>query len=98
MKDSGLIDEKIIVKMQTDIALLKQSYEKIVEPTLRDINTKLDNLSYVTQVEFEEHKVDVDRRFRDSLKRTWLQNTLSAIAGAVLTLLATYFIKDLLNK
>lgn len=98
MKDSQFIDEKIIVRMQTDIALLKQSYEKIVEPTLRDINTKLDNLSYVTHGEFEEHRADIDQRFKEVRKRTWVQNTLSAIAGAVLTLLATYFIKDLLNK
>lgn len=87
-----------LAKLQTDVALLKQFNEKVVEPTLRDINTKLDNLSYVTQAEFEEHKSDIDQRFKEAKKRTWLQNTLSAIAGAVLTLLATYFIKDLLNK
>ena len=90
--------EPDLVQLQTDVALLKQFNEKFVEPSLKRIDAKLDSLSYVTVDDFEEHKSDVNRRFKELAKKTWLQNTLSAIAGAVLTLLATYFVKDLLNK
>lgn len=90
--------EPDLAQLQTDVALLKQFNEKFVEPSLKRIDAKLDSLSYVTVDDFEEHKSDMNRRFKELSKKTWLQNTLSAIAGAVLTLLATYFVKDLLNK
>lgn len=94
-----------LAKLQTDIALLKQFNADVVRPSLEDlkdtqrqIQEALEKLDYISRSEFHEHKVEIDRRFKEARKRTWLQNTLSAIAGAVLTLLATYFIKDLLNK
>lgn len=87
-----------LAKLQTDVALLKQFNEKVVEPTLRDINAKLDNLSYVTQAEFEEHKIEINQRFKETRKRTWVQNTVSAIFGAILTIIVTYIIRDVFNR
>ena len=94
-----------LAKLQTDIALLKQFNADVVRPSLEDlketqkqIQEALEKLDYVSRNEFSEYKLEVEQRFKESRKRTWLQNTLSAIAGAVLTMLATYFIKDLLNK
>lgn len=51
---------------------------------------------YVTRQEFEEFRTETDKRFNETKRRTWLQNTLSA--GAVLTLVATYAISEILNK
>lgn len=90
--------EPDLAQLQIDVALLKQSYDKVVEPTLKRIDAKLDSLAYVTIEDFEEYKVNVNQRLKEMSKKTWLQNTLSAIAGAVLTLLATYFVKDLIGK
>jgi len=87
-----------LAKLQTDVALLKQFNEKVVEPTLKDINQKLDNLQFVPIHEFEEHKTEINKRFSEIKRRSWIQNTLSAVFGAILTLLATYFVRDLMNK
>lgn len=58
MKPSSKPNPETYSQMQMDIALLKQSYEKIVEPTLKDIVFKLDHLDVIHRNEFEEHKHD----------------------------------------
>lgn len=44
---------------------------------------------FVTKEEFDEFKNVVNSKFTETKRRTWVQNTLSAIAGVVLTLLVT---------
>ena len=44
---------------------------------------------FVTKDEFEDFKEITDERFKEVKRRTWVQNTLSAVAGVVLTLLVT---------
>lgn len=90
-KSSDAID---LSALQTDVALLKQFNEKVAEPSLKKIQVALEGLDYVHRAEFEEYKEGVNIRFNESKRRTWVQNTLSAIAGAVLTILATYAISD----
>lgn len=92
-------------KLQTDVALLKQFNEKVAEPTFKDIqNTQkdiknaLENLSYVPVSDFEDYKSEINERFKEMKRRTWVQNTMSATIGVILTLLITYVINDLLNR
>lgn len=91
-------DQPDLAQLQTDVALLKQFNEKFVEPALKRIDAKLDGLPFVPLEVFDDYKEEVNDKFKALNKRTWLQNTLSAIAGAVLTLLITYFIGDLIGK
>lgn len=53
-------------------------------------NDKLDTLlpTFVTQPDFE-------KALSDMRRRTWVQNTLSAILGVVLTLLLTFFFANI---
>lgn len=69
--------------MVTDVAILKHSNEKIIEPALRDINDKLDKLNFYT-------KAEVDDKIRQLQKKRWYENTLSAAFGAVLTSFLLY--------
>ena len=87
-----------LAKLQTDVALLKQFNEKVTEPTLKEIAQKLDSLNFVSLAEFEEHKIDIDKRFIEMKKRNWVQNTVSAMFGAFLTLLLSYFVRDIFNR
>lgn len=90
--------------LQTDVALLKQFNEKVAEPTFKDIQTTqkeikeaLQNLDHVTHSDFDVYKVEVDKRFRELNRRTWVQNTLSATAGALLAALVTYIVIKWIN-
>ena len=78
-------------QMGRDIALLKQSQEKIVEPTLASINRKLDTLSFYT-------KDEVDTKLKAIQKRRWYENTISALAGSVLTTVVTYIVLGLVGN
>lgn len=69
--------------MVTDVAILKHSNEKIIEPALRDINEKLDKLNFYT-------KAEVDAKIRQVQKKRWYENTLSAAFGAILTSFLLY--------
>jgi hypothetical protein len=91
--------------LQTDVALLKQFNEKVAEPTFKDIQTTqkeikdaLVNLDHVSHGDFDQYKVEIDKRFRDLNRRTWLQNTMSAAAGALLSGLITYIIISWISK
>lgn len=62
------------------------------------LNKNVDELSklvkqlqsgFVTKEEFDDFKDVVNSKFTETKRRTWVQNTLSAIAGVVLTLLVT---------
>ena len=77
-------------QMGRDIALLKQSQEKIVEPTLASINRKLDTLSFYT-------KDEIDSKLKSIQKRRWHENTISALAGSVLTSVVAYIVLKVLG-
>ncbi|UNQ40958.1 hypothetical protein MPC38_06820 [Prescottella equi] len=77
--------------LKTDIALLKQSNEKVVEPALKQINQKLDSMAYVTIADFEKYK-------KEARKRSWRENSLSAVAGVLLTLLINYIWQDIIGR
>lgn len=44
---------------------------------------------FVKQKDFDEYKDEISEKFQEVKRRTWIQNTLSAVAGVVLTLLVT---------
>ena len=77
------------LQMATDIALLKQSQSKIVEPTLVLINRKLDTLNFYTKKEVDDKiadtRNDIDEKLVSVQKRRWYENALSALMGAILT-------------
>ena len=76
-------------QMATDIALLKQSQSKIVEPALMRINRKLDTLNFYTKKEVDDKIADARNDIEEQLvyvqKRRWYENALSALMGAILT-------------
>ena len=76
-------------QMATDIALLKQSQSKIVEPALVRINRKLDTLNFYTKKEVDDKiadaRSDIEEQLVSVQKRRWYENTISATFGALLT-------------
>ena len=76
-------------RMATDIALLKQSQSRIVEPALAAINKKLDTLSFYTKSEVDDKITDARNDIEEKLvavqRRRWYENTISATFGALLT-------------
>ena len=76
--------------MATDVAILKHSNEKIIEPTLRDINEKLDKLSFYT-------KDEIDNKLLEIQKKRWYENTISATFGALLTGVAMFIVNEIIG-
>lgn len=68
MKPSSKPNPETYRQMQMDIALLKQSYEKIVEPTLKNIVFKLDHFDVIHHNEYEEHKLEAERNRTEAYK------------------------------
>ncbi len=81
---------KAIGKLSTDVAVLKLSNEKIIEPSLRGINEKLDRLNFYT-------KEEVDGKIASLQKKRWYENSLSASFGALLTTIIIYFVNKLMD-
>lgn len=82
---------------------------KDIQDTQKKIQTALEQLDYVHNETFAEYKAeaeaqrladiaDVKEQFNEARKRTWIQNTLSALAGAVLVMLTNYALNDWLHK
>ena len=88
-------------QMATDIALLKQSQSKIVEPALVRINRKLDTLNFYTKKEVDDKIVDtrndIDEKLIAIQKRRWYENTLSATFGALLTGVAMFIVNEIIG-
>lgn len=78
-------------KLTTDVAILKHSNEKIIEPTLKRINEKLDRLSFYT-------KAEIDKKLKEIQKKRWYENSLSAAAGVILAMVVTYFVNLFLGR
>ena len=75
---------RAIAQLTTDVAVLKHSNEKIIEPSLKTINEKLDNLNFYT-------KAEVDAKIKAVQKKRWYENTLSAAVGVIMSLVVVYF-------
>lgn len=67
----------------------------IVIDQQKSLNTKLDNIipAFATKEELLGLKQDIIAL----KKRNWVQNTLSAVLGVVLTLLITYAFRDVIG-
>ena len=87
--------------MATDVAILKHSNEKIIEPTLRDINEKLDTLSFYTKSEVDDKiadtRGDIEEKLMTVQKRRWYENTISATFGALLTGVAMFIVNEIIG-
>lgn len=88
-------------QMATDIALLKQSQSKIVEPALARINKKLDTLSFYTKSEVDDKiadaRSDIEEQLVSVQKRRWYENTISATFGALLTGVAMFIVNEIIG-
>ena len=88
-------------QMATDIALLKQSQSKIVEPALARINRKLDTLNFHTKKEVDDKIADARNDIEEQLvsvqKRRWYENTISATFGALLTGVAMFIFNAIIG-
>lgn len=88
-------------QMATDIALLKQSQRRIVEPALAAINKKLDTLSFYTKSEVDNKITDVRNDIEEKLvavqRRRWYENTISATFGALLTGVAMFIVNQIIG-
>lgn len=88
-------------QMATDIALLKQSQSKIVEPALARINRKLDTLNFYTKKEVDDKIADARNDIEEQLvsvqKRRWYENTISATFGALLTGVAMFIFNAIIG-
>lgn len=88
-------------QMATDIALLKQSQSKIVEPALVRINRKLDTLNFYTKKEVDDKIVDtrndIDEKLMAVQKRRWYEHTISATFGALLTGIAMFIVNEIIG-
>ncbi len=88
-------------QMATDIALLKQSQSKIVEPALVRINRKLDTLNFYTKKEVDDKitdtRNDIDEKLMAVQKRRWYEHTISATFGALLTGIAMFIVNEIIG-
>lgn len=88
-------------QMATDIALLKQSQSKIVEPALVRINRKLDTLNFYTKKEVDDKiadaRSDIEKQLVSVQKRRWYENTISATFGALLTGVAMFIVNEIIG-
>ena len=88
-------------QMATDIALLKQSQSKIVEPALVRINRKIDMLSFYTKSEVDDKITDARNDIEEKLvavqRRRWYENTISATFGALLTGVVMFIINEIIG-
>ena len=88
--------------MATDVALLKHSQEKIVEPALASISKKLDALSFYTKEETDKKFIDFEKDIEEQItavqKRRWYENALSALMGAILASIIITFVNRTLGQ
>ena len=78
--------------MVTDVAILKHSNEKIIEPTLKKINDK-------TEVDdkIADTRGDIEEKLMAVQKRRWYENTISATFGALLTGVAMFIVNEIIG-
>lgn len=98
---------------QAVLAYRVSQVERAVSEGFKELKTEIKNMStnFATHKDVEairrqaelEHSAiyekigDVEKEVNGLKKRNWVQNTLSAILGVVLTLLTTYAISQLFN-
>ena len=85
---ANLTTKEEIVGLKKDIEFIKNTLEKM--------SVKLDNVlpTFVTQPDHNDDIAALRKEINDIKGRRWVQNTLSAILGAVLTLLVSFFISN----
>ena len=76
--------------LKTDVAVLQQFNEKVVEPKLDIISRKLDGLSFYT-------KSEIDVKLSLIQNKRWQENTVSAVFGSLLTAVVLYIIESVLR-
>jgi len=84
VKVEELTSQIVKIDAKVDAVLERLDKMAIVENELKDLKD-----------EFKEHKKENDKRFDEFKKRNWVQNTLSAILGAVLSLLVAYAVNNI---
>lgn len=64
---------------------------------LEQINKKLDaqEAKYVLVAVYEPRMAELENKVNTALSKRWVQNTLSAILGSILTVLIGYFLLDI---
>lgn len=91
-----------VSRLQTDVALIHQSQEKIVEPTLQTILNRMDDLSFYSKEEVDEKindvRIDINSKMQEMQKRRWYENTISALAGSIITTVITYLVLSIVDK
>ena len=89
-------------QLVVDVAVLKTSQVKIVEPALADISRKLDALSFYTKEETDKKFIEFERDLEERLtalgKRRWYENALSALMGAILASIIITFVNRMLGQ
>ena len=105
MKDTPETIAYRLTKVEEAVKELGDKLERVVGgfATHKDIEPLL-KLPYVAkeQARLEHDAIyekirDVERDVLQLKKRNWVQNTLSAVLGAVITLLVAYFINDIVR-
>ena len=101
-----LTETERLVKVETLLEELTKSTNKgfqEIRADIKAVNIALQGLSdsFVSQQKHEDDMTDVKKELgrvkkhiEDVEKSKWIQNTLSAVLGAVLSLLVAYFINN----
>lgn len=89
-------------QLVVDVAVLKTSQVKIVEPALAYISRKLDALSFYTKEETDKKFIEFERDLEEKLatvqRRRWYENALSALMGAILASIIITFFNRILGQ
>lgn len=75
--------QKEFSDLKTNVALLQQFNQKVVDPALKEIKDTLKGFSFVTTKEFELYKEEVDERLgKKSLKENIIAGAFSSVITA----------------
>lgn len=98
MKDTPETIAYRLTKVEEAVKELGDKLERVVGgfATHKDIEVAKEQARLEHDAIYEKIR-DVERDVLQLKKRNWVQNTLSAVLGAVLTLLVAYFINDIVR-
>lgn len=98
MKDTPETIAYRLTKVEEAVKELGDKLERVVGgfATHKDIEVAKEQARLEHDAIYEKIR-DVERDVLQLKKRNWVQNTLSAVLGAVLTLLMAYFINDIVR-
>ena len=75
--------QKNFQKMATDIALLKQFNETVIEPNLRNINNSLSAMDYVSKEELKQHCLDASEVYVKKVSFTKMETKVKLMLWVV---------------